>query len=324
MFVKAGGKYGMKMGFGDAEGRTLHGLVAESSGDIVLRLDRDGFIVHASENVEVLGHDLTSQLLMPHVRDLVEIAHAQAVADFVQERLAGNGDGGWIEFPVIDCKVHDDCSIPECRRWFALSVRVIEQADEETRGALGLLRSVQQKRVLEGELHARAVTDPLTGLANRTAFCASMQRHMDEGGEQAVAILAIDRMRSLFMQFGQRAADEIMWGFAKFLESMTLPGQELAQIDGERFGVILPGMTVKTARNWADDVLQTFSALTLPSSSRAPHLTASAGLAPIECTIDWTLQQAELALVMARAGGGMQVSQARVQQIGGLRGFNAA
>jgi diguanylate cyclase (GGDEF)-like protein len=177
-------------------------------------------------------------------------------------------------------------------------------------GALCLMRSVQRLRLLEGELYNRAVTDPLTGLANRQAFCASLRRHLASGGGQMAAVFAVDGMRALLLRYGQRTADEVLWGFAKFLETMALPEHELAQLDGERFGVLLPAMNLRAAREWAEDVVQTFSTLTAPASAKAPQLSASAGLARVECTVDWTLREAELGLVLARAGGGKQVAVA--------------
>ena len=116
-------------------------------------------------------------------------------------------------------------------------------------------------------------------------------------------------MRAVFMQYGQRTADEIIWGFAKFLETMTGGEYDLAQFDGERFCVILSSLSRKLSRAWAEDVLETFANLTLTTSSRSPRLSASAGLATIEGSVDATLRQAELALVMARARGGMQVAE---------------
>lgn len=303
----------MKIDLSDAEGRVLHGLVEEASGDIVVRLDANGFLVFASENVTDLGHDLTDMLVMPHIADLAEREHRQALGEFAMKVLGGENPRGWFEFPIITCGPGDDCSGVDHRRWYAFSLRRIHGDDGASQGALGLLRSVQHKRSLEGELHSRAVTDPLTGLANRRAFCASLRRHLSQGGGQMVAVLAVDRLRALRLQYGQRTADEIMWGFARFLETMAAPAHELAQIDNERFAVILPDMSAQSAREWSKDVLKTFSALALPATSGAPKLTASAGLARIECTVDWTMRQAELSLVMARAGGGMQVGKSGYQ-----------
>lgn len=100
-------------------------------------------------------------------------------------------------------------------------------------------------------MHARAIRDPLTGLTNRQEFCASLRRHLARGGGQMVAVLAVDGMRALLLRYGQRTADEVLWGFAKFLETMALPRHEVAQLDGERFGVLLPELTSRHAREWA-------------------------------------------------------------------------
>ncbi|HSJ79537.1 MAG TPA: GGDEF domain-containing protein [Erythrobacter sp.] len=293
----------------DVEGRVLNGLLEEASGDIVVRLDRRGFIVHASANIAELGLDFSEALLLPHITDLAERDHAAFLAEHVTATLSGRTQGGWVEFPVIACDDRDTCRETHCQRWYALSLRpMLDASGAAAEGALCLLRSVQQLRSLEGELHARSVTDPLTGLANRQAFCASLRRHLAMGGGQMLAVMAVDGMRALLMRYGQRTADEVMWGFAKFLETMALPGHEVAQLDGERFGVLMPEMTSRHAREWAEDVVATFSALAAPVSAKSQQLTASAGLARVECTVDWTLREAELGLVMARAGGGQQVS----------------
>ncbi|AOL93055.1 GGDEF domain-containing protein, diguanylate cyclase [Porphyrobacter sp. LM 6] len=300
----------MNVGLSGLDGRVLHGLLEEVSGDIVLRLDQRGFILDASANVAELGLDPGATLLLPHITDLAAADHAALVGAHVSTGLAGQSQSGWIEFPVIACDERDTCGETRCQRWYALSLRPMRDAAGAIEGALCLMRSVQQVRSLEGELHARAVTDPLTGLANRQAFCASLRRHLAKGGGQMVAVLAVDGLRALQLRYGQRAADDVTWGFAKFLETMALPGHELAQLDGERFGVLLPDLPARAARDWADEVVQTFSALAAPVSAKAPQLTASAGLARVACTVDWTLHEAELGLVMARAGGGRRVAVA--------------
>jgi diguanylate cyclase (GGDEF)-like protein len=300
----------MKIALSDVEGQILHGLLEESSGDIVVRVDRRGFILHASANIAELGLDCVSALLPPHITDLAERDHAAFVNEHVTMALTGRSPGGWIEFPVTACDERATCREPHCQRWYALSLRPVFDGAGGVDGALCLLRSVQHLRSLEGELHARAVTDPLTGLANRQAFAASLRRHLAQGGGQVVAVLAVDAMRALLLRYGQRTADEVLWGFAKFLETMAIPGSELAQLDGERFGVLLPEMPLRAAREWADEVVQTFSLLAAPTSAKAQQLSASAGLARVECTVDWTLREAELGLVLARAGGGRQVAVA--------------
>lgn len=303
----------MKIGLNEVDGKILHGLLEDASGDIVIRLDERGFLAHASANIADIGLDFAGSLLPPHITDLAERDHAAFIASKVNSVLAGEPMAGWAEFPIMACPEHHHATGARhrheagCRRWYALSLRPLLRPSGEAEGAIGLLRSVQQVRNLEGELHARAVTDPLTGLANRQAFCASLRRHLAHGGGQIAAVLAIDGMRALLMRYGQRTADDVLWGFAKFLEAMALPGFQVAQLDGTRFGVILPAHDEAAARHWCEDVLATFGALAEPTAPKGVRLSASAGLARVECTVDWTLREAELGLVMAQAGGGGQV-----------------
>lgn len=308
------GGFRVKMHFNDVEGRVLHGLIEDSSNDIVVRLDASGFIIHASLNASELGIDPTALLLMPHIADLAEPDYAPELAELVKRVLAGEGPSGWIEFPLLqreDDAEDEGSQVARARRWYAFSMRVIDHDDGVPQGALGLLRSVQDKHAMGSDFASHSARDPHTGLANRHVFCAALNRRIDRCERGSMAIFAVDRMRAIFMQYGQATADEIRWGFARFLETMTGPDQELALIDEERFGVLLPDMSLRAAREWASDVLQTFAGLSTPSCSRAPELTASAGLAQAEISVDWTLRQAELGLVMARAGGGMQAAICR-------------
>ncbi len=302
-------------------GEVLTGLLTDTSDDVVVRLDQRGFVVQASTNIAALGVECADRLLPPHITDLAEPDHAAEFASQVSGVLAGQPMRGWIEFPLAegdptDSKLpSDDDRIMRPRRWHALSLRPLLRPTGEVEGAIGVLRSVQRVRSLEGELYARAVTDPLTGLANRQAFCASLRWCLARGGGQMLAVFAVDGMRALLLRHGQRTADEILWGFAKFLEAMALPGFEIALLDGERFGVVLPGGDEAAAEEWCAEVLMTFAALASPVSARAPRLTVSAGLARVECTVDWTLREAELGLVMARAGGGGEVRRAARRRV---------
>lgn len=304
------GFVGMKFGLSEVEGQVLHGLLEEASGDIVIRLDRRGFIVHASAKVAEIGIDCAGSLLLPHIADLAQPDHTADLNEKVMAVLTGSAASAVAEFPLASPQDEGDDPSVQGWRWFALSLRPMLDPDGTVDGALCLMRSVQKLRILEGELHTRAITDPLTGLANRQAFCASLRRHLAQGGGQMIAVMAVDSMRALLLRYGQRTADEVLWGFARFLETMAQPGHEVAQLDGERFGVLLPGMTTRIAREWAEEVVETFAALGAPACAKAPQLSASAGLARVECTVDWTLREAELGLVMARAGGGRQVAMA--------------
>jgi len=316
----------MKMQFSDVEGRALHGLLQDASNDIVVRLDSAGFVLHASENAAELGMDLSALLLMPHISDFAEPDYRDRIADLFGRMIASpktvrhgpNADmrsprqrGEWIEFPVLTCG-SDVCEEPDLhRRWYALRFKPIESADGTAQGALGLLRSIASADRPEDRRDARESTDTLADLGDRCSFTAALGRRLASGSEQSIAILAIDRMQAILLQYGQRTADEIHWGFSRFLSAMVHSPQELSRLDGARFGIVLPGMSPRQAKAWAEEVLRTFAELAMTSSASDPRLSASAGVARLEKSVDATMRQAELALVMARAGGGMRVVNCR-------------
>lgn len=290
----------------------MQGLLEDATSDIVVRIDAQGFIETASANLTQIGYDLSQLLLKPHLAELAEPGHTPALKGRIDQVLSSpmceSGSVDWLEFP-IGIPAPDTSETRSLPTWYALSLRPLVSENGVVTGAMGLLRSIERSRALEGEVHSRALVDPLTGLANRHAFCAALKQQLAAGDGAMMAMFEIDRMRAVVLQYGQRTADEIIWGFAKFLETMVGEDYRLAQFDGERFCVMLTGLSSQASRNWAQDVLTTFASLALTSSSRRPHLSASAGLAPVELSVDQTLRQAELALVMARARGGMRVAQ---------------
>ncbi len=300
------------MCFYNAESCALHGLGTDESDDIVIRLDTNGFIDWASSNASALGFDFASLLLMPHISDLAQPEFADEIAAYCTQVLEGDRQGGWLEFPLPEREM-DDGEGRLVPNWYALSLRAISEGTGAVQGAMGLLRSAQHKHALAQDISAQASSEPVTGLANRKTFCAALTRLIgspssDNVKPNALAVFAIDGMRAIFMQHGQSTADEIRWGFSRFLETMATPTCQIAQLDEERVGVVIEGMPLRDAREWAGGVIRTFAELTIPSRGRAPELTASAGLARLEVSADWTMRQAELGLVMARAGGGGQTS----------------
>jgi len=296
-----------------AERAVLHGLLEETTGDIFVRVDPAGFIETASSNISLVSQDYSQLLLKPHLSDLADPLHAGVLRDQITQVLASGRSGSesseWLKFPAKVSMLEADGRSSQDRIWYALRLRIIEGENGSVSGAIGLLRVFEPTLTDKTEAHANAMVDPLTGLANRHAFSAPLRRHLGKKENGIIALFEVDRMRAFFMQYGQETVDEIIRGFAQFLEAMVKDDFELAQLDAERFCILLPNMSRKAGRRWVQEVLETFNSLTLVSSPRLKRLSASAGLAHIERSVDATLRQAELALVMARARGGMQVAE---------------
>lgn len=300
--------------------------------EIAVRLDSAGFIIEASQNAAMLGVELEGQLLMPHIADFAIAQYRPRVSRYFVEVIAGEcGDAG-IEFPVStqECEPVGafggppasssvSSSVDAVKDWYRLTLTCLEHETGREGGgegggeigAIGTLEAIERAEAKPRNTPMSANCDPFTDLSDRRSFVSGLVTSLAMSETVSIALFAIDGMRSIYMQYGQGTADDIRWGFARFLETMVEPHHTLAQIDDERFGVILPGARSRDARAWANGALQIFEALAVPSTGSKPQLSASAGIARAELSAEWTIRQAELGLVMARAAGGMQTAICR-------------
>lgn len=303
------------------QGFVLPEANCDPADDILVRLDDAGFVVNASQNAARLGVELDALLLMPNVADFAAADHRLQVESYFKKVMAGQSGDEGIEFPITTCRFANacpragECSLVQDEHWYELQLTLIDDRGKSNRGTLGRLRSVQHKHVLEEQAAVCATTDPITGLHDRHRYLTELIRQLGRsrggGTTSSTAVFAIDGMRAIFMQCGQSTADQVRWGFAKYIETMLSQDYVLTQVDEERFGVILPDTSPAAAREWAADALQIFAGLAKSECGRTPELSASAGVAKVERSAEWTIRQAELGLIMARAAGGMQTAICR-------------
>lgn len=286
----------MVRAFSARYGEILHEMLAETADSIVLKTDAEGFIEEASRGIEALGLRLSDMLFKPHIADLTVASHAAAVRAYHEEALNGCPPVDRLEFPISKGGAE--------LAWYALSLRPAPDERGRDSGALGLLRSVENRRLLEDELSAASLTDAVTGLANGRAFQAMLAHLMGASAQGAVTIFEIDRFAALKLRFGHGMAQDMLWAFGRFLANILPSDFILARHDGDRFAVLMPECDGAAALEITRDILVTFAALSNDAQRAETRLSASAGIATIAGSLDTVLIHAERALVVARALGG--------------------
>ena len=142
----------------------MHSLLEDGAGDILLRMDVDGFIESASANIDAIGCDLSQSLIKPHLTDLAAQDFSSKIRDFIALELTRamnpRSEGGWLEIPVIPGSDADTQSGVAPPVWYALSLRVVTTDSGEVIGLLGLLRSDERSQAMEGHLYSRAQINP--------------------------------------------------------------------------------------------------------------------------------------------------------------------
>lgn len=289
----------MIRGFSVDDGTVVCGLLAEGSGDILLKTDERGFITEASPSLEQLNVRLSEWLVAPHLSDLAKRSHAAKLRAHCDEALRGIAAFGQFDFPA---QYEGDGPLAE--RWFSLSLRPLASGDGDRGGAIAIMRAIQPRRSLEDELLAASMTDPLTGLANRQAFNAMLSRFLGDGVAGSIILFGIDRFRAIILRYGQTRADEVLWAFAQFLRTLLGEDPIITRMEGERFAVILPDCDPAASLAIAEEATATFGELSKDSGCDELPVTASAGVATMVGNHDAILRAAELSLTLSQAAGG--------------------
>ena len=154
-----------------------------------------------------------------------------------------------------------------------------------------------------------STTDPLTGVANRRGFfdAAEAARHRTrlEGEPLTVVLLDLDHFKGVNDRHGHAVGDEVLRSVARVLRDTLRPGETLARLGGEEFGVLLPGVPLERAEKRAQGLRSEVETLCVQSGYAVVRMTASVGVAAWmpEESIDAVLARADLGMYEAKAEG---------------------
>jgi len=121
-----------------------------------------------------------------------------------------------------------------------------------------LRANLQHRQALESELKQQALTDPLTGLANRTLFADRLGRALAQRDEPvAVLFLDLDDFKTINDTHGHQAGDELLVAVARTLARGVRPEDTVARLGGDEFAILVErGVTTGMARQLADRLLR--------------------------------------------------------------------
>lgn len=279
------------------EASALYRLVAESPTDLVLKTDRNGRIVHATPATGALGPAFPGDPVGCHLLDLLHPSCGEAVLAEHAAAVAGKDGCSWLEVLAL--------ARDGGHRWMEMKLGALPQQS----GALGILRSIEDRRALEDRLFVAAMTDPLTRLTNREAFVRMLGHLVDSGARGHVALFDLDHFRTINLRHGHSGGDRVLVAFARLLQGLLRADDILSRIGGGTFGVLLPDVDAANAHAACARVVAAMTELS--DGSDRERLTASAGVARFAGSADATLREAELALISAKSRGRNRVERAR-------------
>lgn len=168
---------------------------------------------------------------------------------------------------------------------------------------------IQSQRGQLESYMAQAVTDSLTGLANRRGFDQEMTRriaHLRRGGPPLSLVLVdVDYFKRFNDEHGHQAGDAVLSQVADVLTDSTRQMDFLARYGGEEFGVVLPGTTLEEAQVVVERIRGSVEQHQFDYRGKKLSVTVSVGLAEAGRSEDMAavVERVDAALYAAKHAG---------------------
>jgi diguanylate cyclase len=197
-------------------------------------------------------------------------------------------------------------SLINVTRDVASTNQTLEARLKETRGEIEGLRETLEAVRLE------ALTDPLTGIANRKHFEDTLVKAISQAMSQktplALIIIDIDHFKHFNDTYGHLTGDQVLRLVGVTMREHVKPKATLARFGGEEFGVILPETTLEAARTVAEQIRHSVMSRELVKRSTGQSLgrvTVSLGVAELrpDDTSVSLLERADQCMFLAKRAG---------------------
>jgi diguanylate cyclase (GGDEF)-like protein len=156
------------------------------------------------------------------------------------------------------------------------------------------------------ELTVQALTDGLTGLANRQGFTEATGKMIEATGENPIAVLFIDLddFKEVNDTLGHQAGDELLRQVAELLTSVTRGDDVVARLGGDEFAILLRNASRENAEQIAERVVLGISVLSVTIGTDL-SVGASIGVAMAgrDTQLENLMVDADLAMYAAKAQG---------------------
>jgi diguanylate cyclase (GGDEF)-like protein len=158
------------------------------------------------------------------------------------------------------------------------------------------------------ETRTQALTDELTGLANRRSLVAALSEHArhispDADSSLALMLIDLDRFKEINDSLGHDIGDELLRQLARRLERYIRPGDQLSRLGGDEFAILLAPERDQTAAERVASRIAAALDEPFALDDLTLHVKGSIGIAlyPHHCSDPMQLlQRADVAVTIAK------------------------
>jgi len=191
--------------------------------------------------------------------------------------------------------------------WVGTNARPVRDPETEAVTEFVLvMRDISERKVLEEKLAALALTDGLTGIANRRAFDEAVDREwrrtLREGSQISLLLLDIDHFKEFNDRHGHQVGDDCLRTVALAVREAVRDSDLVSRYGGEEIAIILPDTEAAGAVEVAEKVRVAIEALRISHEGNPQGggwVTASIGLATALARHGGTMRMPESLLMAA-------------------------
>ncbi len=180
---------------------------------------------------------------------------------------------------------------------------------------LPFLRVAMSKERAELEQRKAALTDSLTGVANRRAFFdlgeRLLARTIADRRTAALLLFDLDRFKEVNDTSGHEAGDSLLRAFARLVAGAVRPDDLFSRVGGEEFACLLPNVSMEEALQIAERLRSAFGLMRFPGVTSGATVSVGIAMTTSACrTLPALMATADRALYRAKAEGRNRVSPA--------------
>jgi diguanylate cyclase (GGDEF)-like protein/PAS domain S-box-containing protein len=248
----------------------LHKMVTENSRDVIVLADFEGHRSYVSPAAESVSGWTSEELLAMSSTELMHPEDVHKARAAVRELRAGS------EGAMIECRVRKRDGE---YLWVEAALRLVrDPVTGVPSGILDTIRDISERKRSEQQLQeayraveALALTDGLTGLANRRKFdqylTTEWRRSMRDRQPLSLLMLDVDLFKPYNDTYGHQRGDSCLKQIAEAcMDVVSRPGDLVARFGGEEFIVILPNTESEGAMQVANEICEALRSRRLPHS----------------------------------------------------------
>lgn len=231
--------------------------------------------------------------------------------------------------PGLRCYAGAPLVLPDGYQVGALCAAGFE-AREFSEMEISMLTQLAECVVHEMELRQRASIDTMTGFMSRAPFLKRLDtmiaRNRQTGTPSVLAILDLDRFKSINDSFGHPVGDRVLEAVAETCRTVLDERSHLGRLGGEEFALLFAGAELGETITRLEALRLAIEAIRFDDLPKL-HVTASFGVAPLDAAVanasTWC-KLADAALYSAKQNGRNRVMVAGAASVSAFEPENGA